>query len=59
MNDNYHEVMRLRAVVSEYEAVLREIEKLVDEYDELPEYGPRTDIIDLLDAIIDELRKII
>lgn len=59
MHENYYEVMRLRAVVSEYEAALRDIAKLVDEYDELPEYGPRTDSLDLLDAIVEKLRKII
>lgn len=59
MHENHAEVMRLRAVVNEYEAVLRDIADLVAEYDDLPEYGPMTDSIDLLDAIVDELRKII
>lgn len=59
MNENYIEVMRLRAVVSEYETVLRDIAELVDEYDNLSENDSMMESADLLDAIVLTLHKII
>lgn len=59
MNENRQEIMRLRYIVGNYEEAMRKLADLVDEYDNLPDEASMMDSIDLLDAIVYELRDII
>lgn len=58
-NPNHAEIMRLRAVASEYEETIHRLAAMVDEFDNLNENSSLMDQADLLDAIVSELREII